>query len=55
MKTFQYTCYFGRDTEDWVFERVQATDVEDATRKAEASMGLHWSLLRNSVKEVVDP
>ncbi len=55
MKTFEYTCYYGRDRDDWSEGTIQATTTEEAIDKAERKLLFTgWTLKKSSVKVVVN-
>jgi len=55
VKTFEYTCYYGRDRDDWSEGTIQATTTEEAIDKAERKLLFTgWTLKKSSVKVVVN-
>ena len=55
VKTFEYTCYRGRDRDDWAEGTIQAFTTEDAIMMLEERMfGEGFTLKRSSVKPVAN-
>jgi len=53
MKTYEYTCYLGRDRDDWSKGQVQALTPQEAVRKIDDELyGTGYTLKRSSVKVV---
>jgi len=53
MKTYEYTCYLGRDRDDWSEGQVEALTLEDAVRQISAELyGTGYTLKGSSVKVV---
>jgi len=51
MKTFEYTCYLGRDRDDWSEGQVKALTLKDAIRQIDEELyGTGYTLKRGSVK-----
>ena len=55
MNTFEYTCYRGRDRDDWSEGTIQALTTEDAIMMLEKRMfGEGFTLKRSSVKVIAN-
>jgi hypothetical protein len=53
LHTFEYTCYYGRDRDDWSEGTIQAFTTEDAIMMLERRMlNEGFTLKRSSVKPV---
>jgi hypothetical protein len=53
VKTYEYTCYRGRDRDDWSTGTIQALTLEDAVRKARIDLlPQGYTLKGGSVKVV---
>ncbi len=53
MKTYEYTCYLGRDRDDWSEGQVEAYTLDDAVRQISAELyGTGYTLKGSSVKVV---
>lgn len=51
MSTFEYTCYLGRDRDDWSEGTIEASTLEMAIINAERKIyGTGYTLKRSSVK-----
>ena len=51
--TFEYTCYYGRDRDDWRKGEVQALTTEEAIRKIEKQLyPIGFTLKKSSVKVI---
>ena len=50
MNTYKYTCYYGRDRDDWRHRTIRAESIGDAVRGAQEDLyGTGYTLKRNSV------
>ena len=53
IKTYEYTCYLGRDRDDWSTGKVTAHTLDEAVRKIQDSLyGTGYTLKGSSVKVV---
>ena len=53
LKTYEYTCYLGRDRDDWSEGQVEALTLDDAVRQISAELyGTGYTLKGSSVKVV---
>jgi len=53
MKTYEYTCYLGRDRDDWSTGKVTAHTLDEAVRKIQDNLyGTGYTLKGSSVKVV---
>ena len=55
MNTYEYTCYLGRDRDDWSKGQVQALTLQEAVSKIDDELyGTGYTLKKSSVKVVVN-
>jgi len=53
MKTYEYSCYLGRDRDDWSEGQVKALTLKDAIRQIDEELyGTGYTLKGSSVKVV---
>jgi len=53
MKTYEYTCYLGRDRDDWSEGEVEAYTLDEAVRQIRKELdGTGYTLKGSSVKVV---
>ncbi len=54
MKTFEYTCYRGRDRDDWSEGTIQAATTEEAIDKAERKLLFTGHTLKRSSVKLIE-